>query len=143
MDNGKLVKVEMMPREGEPMLTQDHLDKLRMLLCSGMLERLAQCAERIPNIESAMSRVEVQCRAVTQRCDASDLMFQQYICPGNVNFSQRTLDEYSDDAQVNLEDRDRPRRRLRQRLPGPPHQADPADPQAPARATRRPRSPSI
>ncbi len=104
MDNGKLVKVEMMPREGEPMFTQDHMDKLRMLLCSGMLDRLAQCAERIPNIESAMSRVEVQCRVVTQRCDASDLMFQQYICPGNVNFSQRTLDEYSDDAQVNLED---------------------------------------
>ena len=105
MDNGKLVKVEMMPREGETMFTQEHLDRLRMLACTpGAIERLLQCAERIPYIESSMSRVEGQCRTVTQRCDASDLMFQQYICPGNVNFSQRTLDEYSDDSQVNLED---------------------------------------
>ncbi|MBL8974335.1 MAG: hypothetical protein JNK56_27325 [Myxococcales bacterium] len=100
-----MVKVEMMPREGETMFTQEHLDRLRMLACTpGAIERLLQCAERIPYIESSMSRVEGQCRTVTQRCDASDLMFQQYICPGNVNFSQRTLDEYSDDSQVNLED---------------------------------------
>ena len=105
MDNGKLVKVEMMPREGELMFTQEHLDRLRMLACTpGAIERLLQCAERIPYIESCMSRVEGQCRTVTQRCDASDLMFQQYLCPGQVNFSQRTLDEYSDDSQVNLED---------------------------------------
>jgi len=105
MDNGKLVKVEMMPREGELMFTQEHLDRLRMLACSpGAIERLLQCAERLPYIESCMSRVEGQCRTVTQRCDASDLMFQQYLCPGQVNFSQRTLDEYSDDSQVNLED---------------------------------------
>jgi len=30
------------------------------------------------------------------------MMFSQFICPGNVNYSQRTLDEYSDDNQVNL-----------------------------------------
>ena len=103
MDNGKLVKVEMMPREGELMFTQEHLDRLRMLACTpGAIERLLQCAERIPYIESCMSRVEGQCRTVTQRCDASDLMFQQYLCPGQVNFSQRTLDEVSGRSTVKL-----------------------------------------
>ena len=102
---GKLVPVEMLGREGEFVFNQEAMDRLRLLACTpGAIERLLQCAERFPYLDSCISKVESQCRTITQRCDATDLMMQGYICPGQVNYSQRTLDEDSDDAQVNLED---------------------------------------
>ena len=101
---GKLVPVEMLGRDGEFVFNQEHVDRLRMLACTpGLFERMKEVLERFPYIESCVARVEGQCRTVTQRCDATDMFLQGYVCPGQVNFSQRTLDEYSDDAQVNLE----------------------------------------
>jgi hypothetical protein len=102
---GKLVPVEMLGRDGEVVFSQDALDKLRVLLCMpGAIDRLVQCAEQFPYIQSCVAKVEGQCRSISQRCDATDMFMQGYVCPGQVNYSQRTLDEYSDDAQVNLED---------------------------------------
>ena len=104
---GKLVPVEMLGRDGEFVLNQEHMDQLRALACTpGLLQRLQHCMERMPYLESCASRVERlegQCRTIGQRCDATDMFMQGYVCPGNVNYSQRTLDEYSDDSQVNLE----------------------------------------
>jgi len=103
MDNGNLVKFEMLPREGE--MTQDQIDKLRRLLCTpGALDRLMACADRFPSLETCVTRIESTSLQAIKRCDASDQLIQSYLCPGNVNFSQRTLDEYSDNAQVNLEE---------------------------------------
>ena len=104
MDNGKLVKFEMLPREGEYALSADGLEKLRMLACTpGLIDRLLQCVDQIPRIQQCVTTVEDKCRNISNRCDAFDMFCEGYICPGNVNFSQRTLDEYSDNAQVNLE----------------------------------------
>ena len=101
---GKLVPVEMLGRDGEFTFNQEAMDRLRMFACTpGMIERLSQIMERFPYIESCVSRVEGQCRTVSQRCDATDMFLSGYVCPGQVNYSQRTLDEYSDDSQVNLE----------------------------------------
>ncbi|HQX64110.1 MAG TPA: hypothetical protein PK593_11695, partial [Thermomicrobiales bacterium] len=50
-----------------------------------------------------MSRVEGQTSTCVKRCDASDQLMQTILCPSQMNFSQRTLDEYSDNSQINLE----------------------------------------
>jgi hypothetical protein len=78
------------------------------------------------------------------RCDAIEMLCRNFLCPGNVNFSQRTLDEYSGKKPGQAQrDRHRPRRPLRQRLPGPAGQEDPADPQGPPRLHADRRSASI
>ncbi len=97
MNNGKLVAVETIPIDGNFTFGQDELDKLRRLACTpGAIEALLSAVRNLDQIGQ-------QVRGLQNRCDANDKMFEAYICPGNVNYSQRTLDEYSDDAQVNLE----------------------------------------
>lgn len=106
-DNGKLVAVEALPREanfGTFNFGPEQMDRLRLLACTpGAIERILQAAEQFPYIQQCAARADQASKELASRCDATDMMFQTFICPGNVNFSQRTLDEYSDDAQVNLE----------------------------------------
>ena len=63
---GKLVPVEMLGRDGEFVLNQEHMDQLPALACTpGLLQRLQHCMERMPYLESCASRVERlegQCR---------------------------------------------------------------------------------
>ena len=102
-NDGQVVKFEMLPRDGDG-LSQDQLDRFRRILSTpGLLERMMACMERLPAIEACVTRVEGQTSTCIRRCDASDQLIQTVLCPGQMNFSQRTLDEYSDNAQVNLE----------------------------------------
>ena len=102
-NDGQVVKFEMLPRDGDG-LSQDQLDRFRRILSTpGLLERMMACMERLPAIEACVTRVEGQTSTCIRRCDASDQLIQTVLCPGQMNFSQRTLGEYSDNAQVNLE----------------------------------------
>ena len=102
MDNGKLIKIEQLPVQGQ--YTQDQiLEVLNRLACNpGLLDRMMRCADRFPEIERVCTTFEDRCRTTISRCDAIELVMSSYICPGNVNFSQRTLDEYSNRSQVKL-----------------------------------------
>ena len=102
---GKLVPVEMLGRDGEIVFSQEAMDKLKILLCSPRaIERVPQCAEQFPYIQSCVAKLEGQCQNISPRCDATDILMQGYLCPGVGNYSQRKFDEYSDDSQVYLED---------------------------------------
>ena len=110
MENGKLVKFEQLPSSSSlDMVSPEATEMLRRILCNpGGLERLLQIVtnpatlDRLMQVADRLPAIEGTCRTLVNRCDATDLMFGQFICPGNVNYSQRTLDEYSDDNQVNL-----------------------------------------
>jgi hypothetical protein len=60
------------------------------------------CADRLPQIERATMGFEDRCRSTINRCDSIEMLCRNFLCPGNVNFSQRTLDEYSGKNQVKL-----------------------------------------
>ncbi len=110
MDNGKLVKFEQIPSSSTlDMVTPEATESLRRLLCNpGGMERLIQVVnsgaiDRLMQLTDRLPALEGQCRTLANRCDATDMMFGQFVCPANVNYSQRTLDEYSDDNQINLD----------------------------------------
>lgn len=91
---GQLAVIEGLPSDTP--FNQDAAEMLKRLLCNpGQLERLLRIADKMPDLED-------QCRQVARRCDATDKMFELVVCPGNVNYSQLTLDNYSDNNQVNL-----------------------------------------
>ncbi len=102
METGKLVKFEGMPVQGN--YNQDQiLDMLQRIACTpGLLERMIACVDRLPQIERATMGFEDRCRTTINRCDAIEMLCRNFLCPGNVNFSQRTLDEYSGKNQVKL-----------------------------------------
>lgn len=100
---GKLVKTE-------GILVQDVysqeqiMEMLRRLACNpGAVERLLQCADQLPAMARTLSSFEDRCRTTISRCDAIDLLCRNFLCPGNVNFSQRTLDEYSGQSLIKLD----------------------------------------
>jgi len=95
MDNGKLVKFEQLPAQGQ--FSQEQLmDVLQRLSCNpGLLDRMLRCVERMPDIERHLSGFDDRCRATVSKCETIELLCRNFLCPGNVNFSQRTLDGYS------------------------------------------------
>lgn len=102
MESGKLIKVEALPRDGEYSQEQI-LEVLRKLAHNpGALDRLLRCADRLPEIERHLHGFEDRCRTTVNRCDSIEMLCRNFLCPGNVNFSQRTLDEYSGLSQVKL-----------------------------------------
>lgn len=100
--DGKLVKIEQMPVQGT--YNQEQLMEVLQKLAQnpGLLERMMRCAERFQEIERHCQTFEDRCRTTIARCDAIELLCRNFLCPGNVNFSQRTLDEYSGRSQVKL-----------------------------------------
>jgi len=100
--DGKLVKFEQLPAQGN--YSQEQImDVLHKLACNpGILERMIACTDRFSQIERVTSSFEDRCRTTINRCDAIELLCRNFLCPGNVNFSQRTLDEYSGKNQVKL-----------------------------------------
>ena len=103
MDTGKLAPIVQLPRDAD-FMTDEAFAKLRALACTpGAIERLLECASRMPTLESRCVQLESRCNQLQSTCDAWDRFCESYICPGNVNYSQRTLDEYSDNAQVDLD----------------------------------------
>lgn len=62
-----------------------------------MLEQKCKYLEKCLNDSSSTSTTTVE-----QRCDDIWVVAKRACCPGNLLYSQITLDEYSDDTQVNL-----------------------------------------
>jgi hypothetical protein len=58
-----------------------------------------RCSDRMPDIERFMQQLRGALPATVSRCDAIEMLCRNFLCPGNVNFSQRTLDEYSGNAR--------------------------------------------
>ena len=103
MDSGKLIKVEALPREGDYNVNEQMLEFLRrMANIPGFFEKVVRCTDRMPDVERYMSTFEERCRTALSRCDALEMLCRNFLCPGNVNFSQRTLDENSGLNQVKL-----------------------------------------
>jgi hypothetical protein len=103
MEPGKLIKVEALPREGDYGVNEQLLEFLRRLACTpGILERMVRCTERMPDLERHMSSFEDRCRNTVTRCETLEMLCRTYVCPGNVNYSQPTLDQYSGLNQVKL-----------------------------------------
>jgi len=102
MENGKLVKFESMPMQGN--YSQEQLVAvLDKLACNpGLLDRMIACVDRLPQLERATIGFEDRCRTTVNRCDSIEMLCRNLFCPGNVNYSQRTLDEYSGKNQVKL-----------------------------------------
>ena len=101
MESGKLVKFEQLPVQGQ--YSQEQLlEMLQMLARPGVMERLMRCADRLPDLERTCSTIEDRCRMTVSRCESLEMLCQTFICPGNVNFSKRALDEYSGKSQVKL-----------------------------------------
>jgi hypothetical protein len=103
MDSGKLIKVEALPREGDYNMNDQILEFLRRLANNpGSLERVLRCADQLPDLQRSLNSFDDRCRSTMNRCDAIEMLCRNFLCPGNVNFSQRTLDEYSGLNQVKL-----------------------------------------
>lgn len=103
MDSGKLIKVEALPREGDYNMNDQILEFLRRLANNpGALERVLRCADQLPDLQRSLNNFDDRCRSTMNRCDAIEMLCRNFLCPGNVNFSQRTLDEYSGLNQVKL-----------------------------------------
>ncbi len=102
MDSGNIVKVDGMPTQG--LYDQEQILALlqRLARSPGVIERMIRCVEMMPDIERSVSSFEDRCRTTANRCDALEALCRNYLCPGNVNFSQRTMDEFSGRSQVKL-----------------------------------------
>ena len=101
MDTAKLVRIQELPTDGT--VNAEAVARLRAILASpGGIEQLLRCADMVPRLLSRCESLEDTCRRLVSRCNATDKMFEHMVCPGQVLYSRRTLDEYSDDAQVNL-----------------------------------------
>jgi len=93
MDTGKLVKFESMPVQGQ-YDQQALIELLQRLACiPGLADRLVRCLDRFPEVERYMVSFEDRCRSTVSRCESLEMLCRNFLCPGNVNFSQRTMDE--------------------------------------------------
>ncbi|MBK8265272.1 MAG: hypothetical protein IPK80_28575 [Nannocystis sp.] len=103
---GNLVKYETIPTNATTYEEQVAIVELmRRLACTpGVADRLMRCLERFPEMERCLTGFEDRCRTTQQRCDSIEMLCQNFLCPGNVNFSQRTIDEYSNRSLVKLKE---------------------------------------
>jgi hypothetical protein len=104
MDTGKLVKFESMPVQGQ-YDQQALIELLQRLACiPGLADRLVRCLDRFPEVERHMVSFEDRCRSTVSRCESLEMLCRNFLCPGNVNFSQRTMDEYSNRNLIKLKE---------------------------------------
>ena len=103
MDSGKLIKVEALPREGDFTVNEQMLEFIRRMATNpGLFERIVRCSDRMPDLERYMNTFDERCRSTMNRCDALEMLCRNFLCPGNVNFSQPTLDQFSGLNQVKM-----------------------------------------
>jgi hypothetical protein len=71
-------------------------DRGLVLMVSWSLLALPRAAEPARRADRSCRRPTVGERdGDADACDAIEMLCRNFLCPGNVNFSQRTLDEYS------------------------------------------------
>jgi hypothetical protein len=101
MESGKLVKFEQLPSQGA---SQDQLmEVLQKLACyPGALDQVLRFGDQLPNIVRFCNSFEDRCRQTVSRCDAIEMLCRNFLCPGNTNYSQPTLDNFSGKSQVKL-----------------------------------------
>lgn len=102
MDTGKLVKFEGLPVQGQ-YDQRAMFELLHQLTCiPGLAERLAHCLDRMPEIDRCVSTVEDRCRRTVSRCDSLEMLCQLLLCPGNILYSQKTLNETASKSIVKV-----------------------------------------
>lgn len=101
-NSGKLIKFEQLPTQGQ--YSQDQILEVLQLLAQNpaMLQQMLRCAQQYPELQRLLNTQEDRCRAMQTKCDTLEMLCRSFLCPGNVNFSQRTLDEYSGKSQIKL-----------------------------------------
>jgi len=76
-------------------------DEVHRRLCQGLrstpeeLALMAQCARRVPQLES-------NCLELTKRCAALEKLIKMVNCPANMNVSAVTIDKMSKEGQVKI-----------------------------------------
>jgi hypothetical protein len=102
---GKLVPVEMLGRDGEFVFSQEPWTGCACAV-HARGDRAAEVQSWSASRTSSRAWRGSRGSAGPSRSAATPptCSCRGTFAPGQVNFSQRTLDEYSDDAQVNLED---------------------------------------
>ncbi|MFY0531724.1 hypothetical protein [Nannocystis pusilla] len=108
-NSGKLIKFEQLPTQGQ--YSQDQILGVLQLLAENpaALQQMLRCAQQYPEVQRQLNQAEDRCRTMQTKCDTLegmcrtlDMLVRSFLCPGNVNFSQRTLDEYSGKSQIKL-----------------------------------------
>ncbi|MFY0531669.1 hypothetical protein [Nannocystis pusilla] len=98
-----------MPTQGQ--YSQDQILGVLQLLAENpaALQQMLRCAQQYPEVQRQLNQAEDRCRTMQTKCDSLeavcrtlDMLVRSFLCPGNVNFSQRTLDEYSGKSQIKL-----------------------------------------
>ncbi len=65
---------------------------------------ILRCAQTMSSIDGCYRRMEEKCRTLEGQCEVLMRLVRHVCCSANINFSKITIDEYSDDSQVNLEE---------------------------------------
>ena len=103
--SGSLIKFESMPHES--MSVDDPAvfhQLLRALRCSPeRWTEVLRCAESTNSLSGCYGRLEERCKSLEGQCEVLMRLVRHVCCSANINFSKITIDEYSDDSQVNLE----------------------------------------
>lgn len=101
-NSGTLIKFEQLPTQGQ--VSQDQLLEVLQVLAQNpaALQQMLRCAQQYPEVQRLLSTQEDRCRTLQTKCDTLEMLCRSFLCPGNVNFSQRTLDEYSGKSQIKL-----------------------------------------
>lgn len=100
--NETIVKFEGLPQEFDKngML----LRLLAALQCSPeRWQEVLRCASTYPAMDACQRRLEEKCRTLEGQCEILMRLVRHNCCPANVTFSQMTVDDYSHEGQVNLD----------------------------------------
>lgn len=103
--NEAIIKYEGLPQEaqyGDPAVLHRLLS---VLGCDpARWQEVLRCATQMSTIEGCYRRMEEKCRTLEGQHEVLMRLVRHVCCSANINFSKITIDEYSDDSQVNLED---------------------------------------
>ena len=101
--NANLVKFEGLPQEGTYHVDDAVVQRFKQFLYNpGALEFLMRCMDQYPQLQQRCITLTETCSTLKQRCDYLESLCELTMCPGEKLYSQRTLDEYSDDGKVTL-----------------------------------------
>jgi hypothetical protein len=100
--DGTLVKAEELPLS--PDERELFLRITRALGCTP--ERwvgIMKCADRMQYYDDCYGKLKEKCQTLEGICEVLHMMQRRSCCTANINFSSVTIDEYSDDSQVNID----------------------------------------